>query len=225
MRKAVVWNPPIVRIKLEAALRRGVTIEQTRLHEVTAVDPWFLDQISQITEERMDQVADSANRASAAAGVAPPQASWFLRTGSWRLLCGVSRGAIGARGRLGGRREGNLQDRRHLRWGASEASTPYYYSTYEDEDEVRPSDGRQKILILLVPGPNRIGQGIEFDYCCVHAIVCAADAGFETIMLNCNPETVSTDYDTSDRLDFELLTFEDVMNVIEAGEDSTIRWA
>ena len=94
-----------------------------------------------------------------------------------------------------------------------EASTPYYYSTYEEEDEVAPSE-RPKVLILG-SGPNRIGQGIEFDYCCVHAAFALGEAGFETIMLNCNPETVSTDYDTSDRLYFEPLTFEDVMNVVE----------
>ncbi|MCA1841463.1 MAG: carbamoyl-phosphate synthase large subunit, partial [Actinobacteria bacterium] len=94
-----------------------------------------------------------------------------------------------------------------------EALTPYHYSTYEDEDEVSDSD-RKKVLILG-SGPNRIGQGIEFDYCCVHAAFALRDAGFETIMLNCNPETVSTDYDTSDRLYFEPLTFEDVMNVVE----------
>jgi carbamoyl-phosphate synthase large subunit len=94
-----------------------------------------------------------------------------------------------------------------------EASTPYHYSTYEDDDEVTDSD-RQKVLILG-SGPNRIGQGIEFDYCCVQAAFALREAGFETIMLNCNPETVSTDYDTSDRLYFEPLTFEDVMNVVE----------
>ena len=94
-----------------------------------------------------------------------------------------------------------------------EADTPYYYSTYEEEDEVVPSE-RKKVLILG-SGPNRIGQGIEFDYCCVHAAFALRDAGFETIMLNCNPETVSTDYDTSDRLYFEPLWFEDVMNVVE----------
>ena len=95
-----------------------------------------------------------------------------------------------------------------------EAETPYHYSTYEDTDEVRPSD-REKVVILG-SGPNRIGQGIEFDYCCVHASFALRDAGYETIMVNCNPETVSTDYDTSDRLYFEPLTYEDVMNVIEA---------
>ncbi len=95
-----------------------------------------------------------------------------------------------------------------------EAKTPYHYSTYEDEDEVRPSNGRK--IMILGSGPNRIGQGIEFDYCCVHASLALRDAGFETIMVNCNPETVSTDYDTSDRLYFEPLTFEDVMNVVDA---------
>jgi carbamoyl-phosphate synthase large subunit len=94
------------------------------------------------------------------------------------------------------------------------ASTPYHYSTYEDEDEVRP--GRRPRVVILGSGPNRIGQGIEFDYCCVHASMALREAGFETVMVNCNPETVSTDYDTSDRLYFEPLTVEDVANVIEA---------
>jgi len=95
-----------------------------------------------------------------------------------------------------------------------EAYTPYYYSTYEDECEIKTS-GKPKVIILG-SGPNRIGQGIEFDYCCVHASLALKEAGYESIMVNCNPETVSTDYDTSDRLYFEPLTFEDVMNVIEA---------
>jgi carbamoyl-phosphate synthase large subunit len=92
-------------------------------------------------------------------------------------------------------------------------STAYLYSTYEEECEANPSD-RRKIMILG-GGPNRIGQGIEFDYCCVHAAMALREDGFETIMVNCNPETVSTDYDTSDRLYFEPLTFEDVMEIIE----------
>jgi carbamoyl-phosphate synthase large subunit len=94
-----------------------------------------------------------------------------------------------------------------------EAHTPYLYSTYEDECEARPTD-RQKIMILG-GGPNRIGQGIEFDYCCVHAVFALREAGFETIMVNCNPETVSTDYDTSDRLYFEPLTLEDVLSIVD----------
>ena len=95
-----------------------------------------------------------------------------------------------------------------------EAPTPYHYGTYEDTTEVGPSN-RDKVIILG-SGPNRIGQGIEFDYCCVHACFALGDAGYETIMVNCNPETVSTDYDTSDRLYFEPLTHEGVLNVIEA---------
>ena len=94
-----------------------------------------------------------------------------------------------------------------------ESFTPYLYSTYEEENEAEPTT-RRKIMILG-SGPNRIGQGIEFDYCCVHASYALKEEGFETIMVNCNPETVSTDYDTSDRLYFEPLTFEDVMAIVE----------
>ena len=94
-----------------------------------------------------------------------------------------------------------------------ESYTPYLYSTYEEEDEATPTD--RKKVIILGSGPNRIGQGIEFDYCCCHAAFALRDDGFETIMINCNPETVSTDYDTSDRLYFEPLTYEDVMAVYE----------
>ena len=95
-----------------------------------------------------------------------------------------------------------------------EAETPYMYSTYDGNDEVDPTDKRK--ILILGGGPNRIGQGIEFDYCCCHAAFSLKDAGYETIMLNSNPETVSTDYDTSDRLYFEPLTVEDVLNVVEA---------
>jgi carbamoyl-phosphate synthase large subunit len=94
-----------------------------------------------------------------------------------------------------------------------EAYTPYYYSTYESEDEVRHSDKRK--IMILGGGPNRIGQGIEFDYCCVHASLALREDGFETIMVNSNPETVSTDYDISDRLYFEPLTREDVLNIVD----------
>ena len=95
-----------------------------------------------------------------------------------------------------------------------EAFTPYYYSTYGDENETR--DGKAKKIMILGGGPNRIGQGIEFDYCCVHAAFALKELGFETIMVNSNPETVSTDYDTSDKLYFEPLTFEDVLNIFES---------
>src|SRR5439155_15904253 len=92
------------------------------------------------------------------------------------------------------------------------AHTPYLYPTYEDPDEARPTD--KKKIVILGGGPNRIGQGIEFDYCCVHAVQALREEGFETIMVNCNPETVSTDYDTSDRLYFEPLTLEDVLEIV-----------
>ena len=101
-----------------------------------------------------------------------------------------------------------------------EAHTPYHYSTTEDEDEVRPSDRPR--VVILGSGPNRIGQGIEFDYCCVHASFALQAAGYETVMVNCNPETVSTDYDTSDRLYFEPLTPEDVANVLEREQAASV---
>ena len=94
-----------------------------------------------------------------------------------------------------------------------EATTPYLYSTYESECEANPTKKRK--IIILGGGPNRIGQGIEFDYCCVHAAFALKEIGVESIMVNCNPETVSTDYDTSDRLYFEPLTFEDIMSIVE----------
>ena len=100
------------------------------------------------------------------------------------------------------------------------ADTPYHYSTYEDEEEVRPSERLR--VIILGSGPNRIGQGIEFDYCCVHAAMALRAAGYETVMINCNPETVSTDYDTSDRLYFEPLSAEDVLNVIDAEQRASV---
>src|SRR5204862_2460825 len=100
------------------------------------------------------------------------------------------------------------------------ALTPYHYSSYDEETEVAPSSRRK--VIVLGSGPNRIGQGVEFDYACVHAAFALRDAGFETVMVNCNPETVSTDYDTSDRLFFEPLTEEDVLNVCHALQDRAV---
>ena len=198
--------------QLEAAIRRGIPLE--RIYDETRVDPWFLDQMSQITEER------AALEETGLAGMT--RAAWRrakrLGFGDAQLahLWGATeRDVRAARLAAGVRATFKTVDT----CGAEfDAETPYHYSTYEDEDEVRPSD-RKKVLILG-SGPNRIGQGIEFDYCCVHASFSLRDAGFETIMLNCNPETVSTDYDTSDRLYFEPLTYEDVMNVIEGEQAS-----
>ncbi len=198
--------------QLEAAIRRGIPLDH--IYAETRVDPWFLDQMSLITEERAELEATGL--------AAMTRSAWRrakrLGFGDAQLahLWGATEDEVrAARLAEGVRTTFKTVDT----CGAEfEAETPYHYSTYEDEDEVRPSD-RKKVLILG-SGPNRIGQGIEFDYCCVHASFALRDAGFETIMLNCNPETVSTDYDTSDRLYFEPLTYEDVMNVIEGEQAS-----
>jgi carbamoyl-phosphate synthase large subunit len=194
--------------QLEAALRRGVSVE--RIADATRVDPWFLDQLLAITEERaylatvgLDGMDRAEWRRAKRLGFADAQLAW---------LWGVDEAEVRRRRLAAGvRATFKTVDTCAAEF---EAATPYHYSTYEDTDEVVPSD-RAKVLILG-SGPNRIGQGIEFDYCCVHASFALGDAGYETIMVNCNPETVSTDYDTSDRLYFEPLTHEDVMNVVEA---------
>jgi carbamoyl-phosphate synthase large subunit len=198
--------------QLEAALRRGITVDL--LAERTKVDPWFLDQILSIVEERaslaevgIHGMTRHAWRRAKRLGFSDAQLAW---------LWGVPEADVRAqRLEAGVRATFKTVDTCAAEF---EAKTPYHYSTYEDEDEVRPSE-RRKVLILG-SGPNRIGQGIEFDYCCVHASFALGDAGFETVMLNCNPETVSTDYDTSDRLYFEPLTLEDALNVIEAEQAS-----
>ena len=196
--------------ELEALLRRRVSIET--IYEATRVDPWFLDQISTIIDEReflakhgFEAMTRADWRRAKRVGFSDAQLAWLWNRDEAEVR--AARLAVGVRPTF------KTVDT----CGAEfEADTPYHYSTYEDEDEVRPSD-RQKVVILG-SGPNRIGQGIEFDYCCVHASFALRDAGYETIMVNCNPETVSTDYDTSDRLYFEPLTHEDVMNVLEAEE-------
>ncbi|HEX2698998.1 MAG TPA: carbamoyl-phosphate synthase large subunit [Acidimicrobiales bacterium] len=198
--------------QLEAALRRGITVE--RLAAATRVDPWFLDQLSLVVEERarleassLDTMDRRAWRRAKRLGFGDAQLAW---------LWGVDEAIVrSARLAAGVKATFKTVDT----CGAEfEAATPYHYSTYEDDDEVTASPGRK--IIILGSGPNRIGQGIEFDYCCVHASFALRDAGFETIMVNCNPETVSTDYDTSDRLYFEPLTREDVFNVVEAEQGS-----
>jgi carbamoyl-phosphate synthase large subunit len=189
-------------------LRRGVRIE--RIHDACLIDNWFLDQMQQIMEERVEFSAIAHESMTARQwrrakqfGFSDAQMAF-----AWdvdELVVRAAREAAGV-----------MPTYKTVDTCAAEfaAETPYHYSTWEDEDEVRPSDRRR--VIILGSGPNRIGQGIEFDYCCVHASFALRDAGFETVMINCNPETVSTDYDTSDRLYFEPLTREDVLNVIAA---------
>ncbi|MDQ3293787.1 MAG: carbamoyl-phosphate synthase large subunit [Actinomycetota bacterium] len=198
--------------QLEAALRRGIGVE--RVAASTRVDPWFLDQIEQIVDERahLAQVGFAGMarrdwRRAKRLGFSDVQLGYL-----WSVDPDAVRAARVA--------AGVAATFKTVDTCSSEfaAETPYHYSSYEDEDEVVASD-RDKVIILG-SGPNRIGQGIEFDYCCVHAAFALREAGFETIMVNCNPETVSTDYDTSDRLYFEPVTAEDVFNVIEAEQRS-----
>ena len=210
---AVIATPERI-FQVEALLRRGHTVDQ--VHEATRIDPWFLDQMLAITEERR------AIEATTPDGLG--------RLG-WRRAkrLGFSDAQLA---HLWGVDPSQVRERREAAGvfptyktvdtcGAEfAAETPYHYSAWEEEDEVRSSD-RPKVMILG-SGPNRIGQGIEFDYCCVHASFALRDAGYETIMVNCNPETVSTDYDTSDRLYFEPLTLEDVMNVIAAEQPMAV---
>jgi carbamoyl-phosphate synthase large subunit len=214
VRRAAIATPDRP-FQLEAALRRGITVDD--LYAATRVDPWFLDQILMITEERAHLVevgftgmTRPAWRRAKRLGFADAQLAYLWSRG------GADPTVTEAEVRAARIDAGIAPTFKTVDTCAAEfeSHTPYHYSTYEDEDEVEPSDRRK--IVILGSGPNRIGQGIEFDYCCVHASFALRDAGFETIMVNCNPETVSTDYDTSDRLYFEPLTHEDVMNVIEA---------
>ena len=189
-------------------MRRGVSIDQIYL--ACAIDGWFLDQMLMIVEERLHlEKSDLSSltrmewRRAKQLGFSDAQLAYLLKVQevdvrSERLAKGV-------------RATFKTVDTCAAEF---DAITPYHYSTYEDEDEIR--QGTRPRMMILGSGPNRIGQGIEFDYCCVHASFALEEAGYETIMLNCNPETVSTDYDTSDRLYFEPLTLEDVLNVIDA---------
>ena len=194
--------------QLEALLRRGEPIDS--VSAATGVDPWFLDQISRIGEERRalemakPETMDRARwRRAKRLGFSDAQLAYL-----WGAAPGDVRAARES--------AGVLPTFKTVDTCAAEfeASTPYHYSTYEDTDEIRPA--RKPRVVILGSGPNRIGQGIEFDYCCVHAGQALRAAGYETVMVNCNPETVSTDYDTNDRLYFEPLTDEDVANVIAA---------
>ncbi len=193
---------------VEAALRRGVSIE--RLHDATGIDPWCLDQVVRITDARREL------------------AEWRPESMS-RLEWRRTKRLGFSDGQLAHLWDTTESDVRAARLDAGigvtfktvdtcaaefSADTPYHYGTYEDEDEVAALDRRA--VVILGSGPNRIGQGVEFDYCCVHAAFALSEAGYETVMVNCNPETVSTDYDTSDRLFFEPLCMEDVANVCDA---------
>jgi len=198
-------------IAVKCALKRGFTPEE--IYRMTSIDPWFIDQILQIIEVERELIAAPRD---------VPPAPELLRRAK---RDGFSDEQIS---KLTGRTFSALEIRAHRKAagivpvyrlvdtcaGEFEAYTPYFFSTYGELDETRRSD-RPKVMILG-SGPNRIGQGIEFDYSCVHTVQALQELGYETIMVNSNPETVSTDYDTADKLYFEPLTFEDVMNIVES---------
>jgi carbamoyl-phosphate synthase large subunit len=193
-------------VAVDEALTRGWSVEH--ISELTGYDPWFTDQFLQLVERRrelrssehLSALPDDVLLAAKRDGFADAHIASLLQT-----------------------TESAVRERRHAHGlrpvfktvdtcaAEFEAFTPYHYGTYEDEDEVVDSE-RPRVLVLG-SGPNRIGQGVEFDYCCVHAVLALREAGFETVMVNCNPETVSTDYDTADRLYLEPLTLEDVLEV------------
>ncbi|GAA4895793.1 carbamoyl-phosphate synthase large subunit [Stackebrandtia albiflava] len=198
----------------ERALRLGATVAEVA--EASKFDPWFVDQLAALVQLR-DEVESAAVldlpllRRAKRAGFSDRQLA------ALRPEFAGEDGVRRLRHRLGLRPVYKTVDTCAAEF---EAHTPYHYSSYEEETEVAPSD-RPKVMILG-SGPNRIGQGIEFDYSCVHAVSALREAGFETIMVNCNPETVSTDYDTADRLYFEPLTLEDVLEVHHAEHDSGV---
>jgi carbamoyl-phosphate synthase large subunit len=197
-------------VTVQQALRKGATIDQA--FEATKIDPWFLDQIVLI------------NEVAAEVQAAPVLTDDVIVHAKNHGFSDVQIAQL---------RDLTESDVRHQRYAANirpvfktvdtcagefPAQTPYHYSSYDQETEVEPS--ARKKVVIIGSGPNRIGQGVEFDYSCVHASFALSDAGYETIMVNCNPETVSTDYDTSDRLYFEPLTLEDVLEVIHAESQS-----
>ena len=193
------------------AIRAGFSIDE--IYQLTGIDPWFLRNIEQIVEMESLLVTQKKLMASG-----DQQFVDLLRSAK---QYGFSDKRLAFLWEVTEKDVREIRQKHSIRpvfkrvdtCGAEfEAFTPYLYSTYETECEAEPTDKRK--IMILGGGPNRIGQGIEFDYCCVHGVFALADAGFETIMVNCNPETVSTDYDTSDRLYFEPLTLEDVLEIV-----------
>ncbi|MGH2691946.1 MAG: carbamoyl-phosphate synthase large subunit [Actinomycetota bacterium] len=193
---------------VELALARGHTVEEVA--EASRIDPWFVDQIAQVIEEAgrlsgrtLGEIGADEMRSAKRGGLSDRRIA---------RITGSDEGEVRARRRdLGVDVAFKTVD---TCAGEFRARTPYYYSTFERTSEVSPAERPR--IVILGSGPNRIGQGIEFDYACVHAAFALREAGFETVMINCNPETVSTDYDTSDRLYFEPLTVEDVLAICEA---------
>ncbi|MGO1840429.1 MAG: carbamoyl-phosphate synthase large subunit, partial [Candidatus Microbacterium stercoravium] len=197
-------------VDVQQALRLGATAAQ--IFDATKIDPWFIDQIVLINEvaeaiRRADELDARVIRVAKDHGFSDAQIAQLR--GSTEAEVRLARHELGIR---------PVFKTVDTCAGEFPATTPYHYSSYDAETEVAPSD--RKKVVIIGSGPNRIGQGVEFDYSCVHASFALSDAGFETVMVNCNPETVSTDYDTSDRLYFEPLTLEDVLEVLHAEAQS-----
>lgn len=197
-------------VTVQQAMRGGLSVEE--VHEATGIDPWFLDQMALI-----NAIAD---RVVAAPELTPTLLRLAKRHGFSDVQLASLRGmpeavVRGVRHALGVRPVYKTVDTCAAEFAAT---TPYHYSTYDEETEVAPRE--KPAVLILGSGPNRIGQGVEFDYSCVHASFALRDAGYDTVMVNCNPETVSTDYDTSSRLYFEPLTLEDVLEVVHAEQQA-----
>jgi len=239
--EAALASPTPDRLLVAAqALREGFTVAE--VNAIAKYDPWFLERMAEIVVAENEVMKDglpieaAGMRRLKAMGFSDKRLAWLaLQSANLRgMERGIARGSglihEAVKAMTGGVTEDEVREHR-LKLGVRpvfkridtcaaefEAKTPYMYSTYEapsfgePENEAQPSDRRK--IVILGGGPNRIGQGIEFDYCCCHACFALADAGYETIMVNCNPETVSTDYDTSDRLYFEPLTAEDVLEIL-----------
>ncbi|MCQ5336955.1 MAG: carbamoyl-phosphate synthase large subunit [Candidatus Methanomethylicia archaeon] len=196
---------------IKYAFEQGFTVDE--IYKLTYIDPWFLNKIKKLVEfekmlkelakkYRFEEVPEEIIKEAKRLGYSDRQLAYIFNTNEREVReIRKSKGIIPVY---------KMVDTCAAEF---EAKTPYYYSTYEDENEAIPT--KKKKIMILGSGPNRIGQGIEFDYCCVHAVFSLKEENYETIMVNCNPETVSTDYDTSDRLYFEPITVEDVMNIYE----------
>ena len=189
---------------LADAFRHGMKLEEVQ--QLTKIDPWFLHEIKQIVEAengfaKTSKLTPETLRDAKAMGFSDQRLGEIYKLSEEKIRAQRKKWGISA-----------VYKRVDTCAGEFEAYTPYLYSTYEEEDEAKVT--KNKKVVILGSGPNRIGQGIEFDYCCVHAVMALKELGYETIMVNCNPETVSTDYDTSDRLYFEPLTEEDVLNIL-----------
>ena len=194
---------------LRYALKAGLSVEQ--IYDLTFIDHWFLDNLKQIVEEEQRIISTGSLADWTTADFLRAKRCGFSDRQIAKLIDSIDTKVRARRLELGVKPVYKSVDTCAAEF---EAQTPYYYSTYEAEDELPPAGDRQR-MIILGGGPNRIGQGIEFDYCCCHASFALRELGYESVMINSNPETVSTDYDTSDMLFFEPLTIEDVLNICD----------